>query len=103
MTKQEFLQFIEDFKYLNRKFSVKWMTFHIARIEAKAILKDVDTGEDKEFGDYREVEYQNVDEFHMLIIMRNWMTILALHELDEHIQYKGKKVFDPHKTKNYLW
>lgn len=103
MTQNDLLQFVDDFKYLNRKFKVVFKAENHARIEAVAVLKDVDTGEDREFGDYRDVQYQDVNEFQMLVIMRNWMMMLALHELDEHIQYKGEKVFDPHKTLNYLY
>lgn len=102
MTKRELQKFLKDFKYLNRQFTVKFNK-NDATIEAQAVLKDVDTGKDEVFGDYRTVDYRNCNEFQMLVIMRNWMMILALHELDEHIQYQGQKVFDPHKTKNYLY
>jgi len=102
VTKEALEQFLKDFKYLNRNYRVSF-DGEKATIYASAILQDVDTGEDTTFGDYRVVKYQEVDEFQLLVIMRNWMMILALHELDEHIQYKGKKVFDPHKTLNYLY
>lgn len=103
MTQKELKEFVKNFKYLNRKFKVRIVGANHARISATAMLKNVDTGKMSEFGDYRDIQYRDVDEFQLLTIMRNWLMILTLHELDEHIQYKGKKVFDPHKTLNYLY
>lgn len=103
MTQKEMKAFLADFKYLNRKFTVRFVAGNHARITARATLLDVDTGKNGEFSDFRDVQYKDVDEFQLLTIMRNWLMILSLHELDEHIQYKGKKVFDPHKTLNYLY
>lgn len=102
MTPKELRDFIKDFKYLNREFTVSFKKDY-ARINAKAMLKCVDTGKMREFGDYRDIQYKDLNEHQLLVVMRNWLMILALHELDEHINYKGEKVFDPHKTLNYLY
>lgn len=103
MTKAEIKKFFKNFKYLDHKFAIGFYFDGTAVIHKSATLKDVDTGKRKVFEDRREIQYEKFNEFELLNYMRNWLMNLIIHENDERIMYKGKKVFDPHKAWSHLW
>jgi hypothetical protein len=102
MTKANLEKFFKDFKYLKHKFKVEFFKPGRAFITGSAVLIDVDTGKKQKFTDSREIGYTDFNEFELLNYMRNWMMNLAIHENDERIMYKGKKVFNPHKVWSHI-
>jgi hypothetical protein len=103
MTRQEVRKFLIDFKYDKHEFKVRFLPNGIARITGTAWLKCADTGKKVQFSDSRDMNYASFSEFELLNYMRNWLLNMAIHENDEKIRYKGKKLYDPHKVWSHLF
>ena len=102
MTKKEFTKFFKDFKYREHKFTVIILEEGKSKIKCASRLVDIDTGKKRDFEDHRMLAHKDFNEFELLNYMRNWMMNLAIHENDERIMYKGKKIFNPHKVWSHI-
>lgn len=101
MTKKSLAKFIKNFKYSDHRFNVQFQNDD-AIITKSADLKCATTKKMKTFMDHRKLAYSDFNEFELLNYMRNWMINLAIHENDELIRYKGKRVFNPHKVWSHI-
>ena len=102
MTKRELVKFFKNFKYQKHKFDLQFKDKSRAIIHGSAFLTDVETGRKRKFEDFREIAFSDFNEFELLNYMRNWLINLAIHENDEKIVYRGKRVFDPHKVWSHI-
>jgi hypothetical protein len=102
MTKAQFNKFFKNFKYLEHEFEIRFLPHGFAMIDCNSNIICVDTGDKAKFHDHRKLGYVEFNEFELLNYMRNWMMNLAIHENDERIMYKGKKIFNPHKVWSHI-
>jgi hypothetical protein len=103
MTKREITRFFTKFRYKKHVFTPKSLSNGTVEINGEAALTCTDTGERIFLSDSIRVNTRGLTEMGLLIIMRDWLALLALHENDENIRFNDRKIFDPHKHKNSIW
>lgn len=103
MNRQQVRQFFKNYKYADVEYTCKFLKDGEVEVFASGSLVDSYTGVKITLMASEVFNYRNADEISLLNAMRDWVHVTALHDADERIVYKGKRVFNPHQVKVSLY